>query len=228
MVFVHGAGGGSAVWIRVLDRVGARRRALALDLPGHGRSSGSFSNVDGARDAVGQLCAVLGIPRAILVGHSMGGAVALAAALAWPERVAGLGLVASSARFQISPATLDLVAAPGADAWLGEVGFSPATARDEVRRAVALAFDAAPEVRRRDFALLGGLDYRARLGEVRAPTAVIGAAEDLLLPPKLSRELAAGISGAVLSEIARAGHFVMLERPDDFHRALDALLERVS
>jgi pimeloyl-ACP methyl ester carboxylesterase len=226
-VFVHGAGGGSAVWIRVLDRVGARRRALALDLPGHGRSSGSFTTLEGARDAVGQLCAVLEIPRAILVGHSMGGAIALAAALAWPDKVAGLGLVASSARFKIPDTTLDKVAAPSADAWLGEVGFSPATGRDEVRRAVALANDAEPEVRRRDYALLAGLDLRERLGEVRAPTAVIGASDDLLLPPKLSAELAAGIPGAAHTEIARAGHFIMLERPDEFHVALGALLERV-
>ncbi len=225
VVFVHGAGGGSAAWMRVLSRL-SDRRALALDLPGHGRSSGSFTTIEGARDAVGQLCAGLGIERAVLVGHSMGGAIALAAALAWPDRVAGLGLCATAARFRVPASTLDRVGSATADAWLSELAFSPETPRDDVRRAVALAFAAEPEVRRRDFALLDGLDYRPRLGEVRAPTAVIGGADDLMLPAKLSVELAAGIPGAVHTEIGRAGHFVMLERPDDFHSALAALLER--
>src|SRR5205823_2618356 len=105
LVCIHGAGSSSVIFMNVVRRVSARRRVVAIDLPGHGQSdrwnAPSEISIDLYRDAVGTVCANLKIERAVLLGHSMGGLVALSAAAAWPERVAGLVLVNTGAKIPV-------------------------------------------------------------------------------------------------------------------------------
>jgi pimeloyl-ACP methyl ester carboxylesterase len=91
-LLVHGFGSSVAKWLDVLPLLGADRRAIALDLPGFGASDappGSYSPAWLA-GAVRAFCDEIGVGRAIWTGNSMGGLVAVHAAAAWPERVAGL------------------------------------------------------------------------------------------------------------------------------------------
>ena len=96
VVFVHSLAGNTQQWAAQLSHIRTTRRAIALDLRGHGQSS-SPENGDYAIDAMARdVQAVIdqsGIERFIMVGHSMGGSVAGAYAGAYPERVAGLLLV---------------------------------------------------------------------------------------------------------------------------------------
>src|SRR4051812_24120220 len=71
MLFVHGAGASSAVWLGTLHRLARSRRCVALDLPGHGRSEGHVASIAAMRDAVGLTAATLCLGRSVLVGHSM-------------------------------------------------------------------------------------------------------------------------------------------------------------
>src|SRR5579859_1650259 len=94
LIFVHGAGASSVLWMDAVRRLQHQRRVLAPDLPGHGQSDpwhpAAEVSIAMYRDAVGTVCSLSKVERAILVGHSMGGLIALAAAAAWPERVAGV------------------------------------------------------------------------------------------------------------------------------------------
>jgi len=96
VVFVHAMAGNTQQWSVQLSHIRTTRRAIALDLRGHGQSS-SPDNGDYAIDSMAQdvqaVVDQLGIERFILVGHSMGGSVAGAYAGVYPERVAGLLLV---------------------------------------------------------------------------------------------------------------------------------------
>ena len=96
VVFVHSLAGNTQQWSAQLSHVRITRRAVALDLRGHGQSLPP-ANGDYAIDAMAQdiqmVIDQLGIQRFILAGHSMGGSVALAYAGAYPQRVAGLLLV---------------------------------------------------------------------------------------------------------------------------------------
>ncbi|MCP3665759.1 MAG: alpha/beta hydrolase, partial [Gammaproteobacteria bacterium] len=96
VVFVHALAGNTGQWSAQLSHIRTKRRAIALDLRGHGQSlppaDGDYaieSMVQDIQTVVDQL----GIERFILVGHSMGGSVAGAYAGIYPERVAGLLLV---------------------------------------------------------------------------------------------------------------------------------------
>ncbi|HEX7562659.1 MAG TPA: alpha/beta fold hydrolase, partial [Bradyrhizobium sp.] len=108
LVFVHGAAGSHLVWGRQVRVLGEITHAVAIDLPGHGRSTlpGRNSIEDYGQVVLGLLDA-LGFERAVIVGHSMGGAIAQTLALSRPDRVAGLGLVGTGARLRVLPAIID-------------------------------------------------------------------------------------------------------------------------
>jgi pyruvate dehydrogenase E2 component (dihydrolipoamide acetyltransferase) len=98
IVLLHGFGGDLLSWLFVAEPLARERRVYALDLPGHGGSSKDVGDgsVDAFTTALGDFLDALGINRAHLVGHSLGGAVAVAYASAHPERVQSLVLVASA------------------------------------------------------------------------------------------------------------------------------------
>src|SRR5438067_1018445 len=133
LVCVHGAGGSSVMWMDVVRRLSPLRRVVAPDLPGHGQSQPwnppDDVSIDMFRDAVGTVCAELKIDRAILVGHSMGTLVCLAAAAAWPERVAGLVLVNGGARIPVAPPVLVALSDDYTrfGKWMARSAWSPST-----------------------------------------------------------------------------------------------------
>ena len=98
IVLVHGFGGDLNTWMFIQPTLAEGRRAIAFDLPGHGGSEKQVSagDVDALTAVLGDVMTALGIERAHLVGHSMGGAIAGVLALHQPERVASLSLVAPS------------------------------------------------------------------------------------------------------------------------------------
>ena len=96
VVFVHSAAGATGHWGRQLEHLRASRRALAIDLRGHGRSAAPASpetTVEQFSEDIGAVADAHGLERFVLVGHSFGGAVAAAYAGRHPERVAGLLLL---------------------------------------------------------------------------------------------------------------------------------------
>src|SRR3954469_10103113 len=140
LVCVHGAGSSSVIFMEVVRRLSPQRRVVAPDLPGHGQSDRWHAPADVTiemyRDAVGTVCAQLGLERAVLLGHSMGGLVALAAAAAWPERVAGLVLVNRGGRLAAAPAIFARLRSdwPRFGKWLSKYTWSPATPIDVIQR----------------------------------------------------------------------------------------------
>ncbi len=95
VVFLHSLAGNTQQWAAQLRHVRQTRRAIALDLPGHGQSTRANANfsIESMAEAVHVTLAELDIERFILVGHSMAGSVAVAYAGAYPQQVAGLLLV---------------------------------------------------------------------------------------------------------------------------------------
>jgi pimeloyl-ACP methyl ester carboxylesterase len=217
----------------VVKRIAPRRRVVAPDLPGHGQSDRWHPppevSIPMYRDAVGTVCANLEIDKVVLVGHSMGGLIALATAAAWPERVAGVVLVASGARLAVSPNVYRRIREDYAKypEWLAKVAWSPATPREIVERWNGVTVTAEQEITDADFQAIDRFDARDLLGRIKAPTLVVGGADDLLTPPKLSHELGQ-IAGARVAILPEAGHMLLLERPDAFHAELDLFLASVN
>ncbi len=246
VILIHGAGDSAAVWEHQIEALGREHRVVALDLPGHGARLAETARADHAANAaeVARAVADQGMRAPVLVGHSMGGAVALTYALNaatgdaegdWP--LGALALVATGARLRMHPTLLDAAreraeAAP--DAPLTEpvvppercLGPNPAPAvvawlRAHGGRATARAVYA-------DFLANNAFDVMDRLGAIRVPTLVIGGADDQMAPPKFVQYLADHITGARLILLPGTGHYPMAEQPGAFNGALAAILDALS
>ncbi len=230
ILFLHGAGSTGAVWTRQLAHFGGRQSPMAIDWPGHGRSSGTeaLASVSEYADVTLGVLDRLGLRRAVVAGTSMGGVVALDMALRAPERVAALILMSTAACVTL-PAGM-------AETWRNVMngrapqpftpfGYGDAPSNEILREGWQLQVLTDPRVRHGDLLVAERADFRARLGEIRCPVLVIHGAKDPIIGASCGRELASGIVGARHVEIEGAGHYLYRESPDALHAAIDAFLE---
>ena len=215
LVLIHGAGGSHLHWPAELRRL-AGKTVYALDLPGHGRSEGA------GRDSIaGYVTALIGFldatdtGRAVLVGHSMGGAIAQTTALNHPTRVAGLVLVGTGGRLRVAPTILEgiLNDFEGVVDLIARFAWAEDAAEELVRLGRQMTAETVPEVLHGDFAACDAFDVLQRLDEISAPTLVIAGTVDLLTPHKYGAYLAEHIPDARLVTVEGGGHMMALEQP---------------
>lgn len=250
VVLLHGVGGGRGAWVEAAGGCGpalaaAGHTVLAVDYPGYGLSAPITPLSLGAMaQALAATLAAAGLPRVILVGHSMGGMVAqeFAATLGQPgaggappglPALAGLVLAGTSPAFgkpggDWQQAFLRDRFAP-LDAGLGMAGLAaqlvPAMVAPDTpapARAAAQAMMAAvPEpTYRAAVQALVSFDRRAALAQIGVPTLVITGAHDRTAPPEVARRMAEKIAGAQCVVLPGAGHLLNIEQPAAFHAAL--------
>lgn len=171
-----------------------------------------------------------------IVGHSMGGYVALEIMRRAPERVARLALLNSHARADTAEASENrrrLMALadkdfPGVIATLLPKLMTEEHLRDSLLAGtvseMALAVGKEAFIRQ-ERAIIGRADSRPHLGKIACKTLVVAAREDALMPLSLLEELASGIRGAELTIIEASGHLASLEQPEAVTAALKHWLE---
>lgn len=224
LVFVHGSGDSAAVWGPLIALL-PDTHAVALDLPGHGALVGQpgpaeMSIADYAAYVRAEL-EKLGSPRPTLVGHSLGGAIALRVTLDAPELVGRLALVGSGARLRVAPAFLEAarVAGPTGVLAITQMAFAEDHA-EEAERFHAQRAEAAPGALYRDLAACNQFDVMGEVARIAQPTLLIVGEGDRMTPPKYSEYLSAQIPNATLAIIPDAGHYAQIEQPQ---RVADAL-----
>ena len=250
VILLQGLGMAGEFWCELPEQLAgdssAPSRVLVIDNRGVGGSSaprGPYTIQHLADDVVAVMDDA-GASRATLVGLSMGGMIAQHVALRHPERVEGLVLMATTAGgHRMRPPSIravrTLLSTPFARKG-GKRGRAREFARlvlpdsrvDEYRELLAVwkpVFDRNPMDPRSFFLQLGAVLshlFSARPTRIRAPTVVIGAEDDLLIPASNSRALAAAIPGAVLEVLPDVGHGIPLLAPDAVSRALLQLRTR--
>jgi len=231
LVLIHGAGGDHKLWGEVLRRLHAAKvPALALDLPGHGRSLGpGRSTVGGYAEAVEETLAAAGVREYAVTGHSLGGAIGLTLAARNPPGLQGVAAVSTGARLYVDPmilkGTLQAFACTVEN--VARFCFARGTAEAVWRRAAEAMASTGPEVLHADFAACAGYGLGdPELAAIRVPVEVVCGEADIMTPLPLSEELAAKIPGARLTRIPECGHMPLLEAPDELAAALVRLWER--
>ncbi len=229
VVFIHGAGGSHQHWLyQVRDLPHAP--SYAVDLPGHGRSEGpGRDSIAAYGDWLVAFLDATKLDQAVLVGHSMGGAIAQEVALRYPARVAGLGLVATGARLRVLPAIFDGIRQDpqAAVQLICDSAFGPETPPELVRLGRRQMGLISPEVLYADFVACDTFDVMGRLAEIMAPAFVLCGTRDLLTPTKYAVYLRDQIGGATLHLVEGAGHMVMVERPEAVVQVLATFLGKL-
>src|SRR5262245_12090098 len=178
VLYVHGTGCNASVWVAHMDAIADAHTPVAIDLPGHGASPGAgFRGVADYAYFVVELAKALGWDRFVVVGHSLGGAIALVTALYHPELIDGLVLVDTGARLRVHPALLkgaraavEAGRAPATDRTWGFASATPQAIVDEVE---ALTAGTDPRVTFADWMADDTFDVMSRVREIRVPTLAV-------------------------------------------------------
>jgi pimeloyl-ACP methyl ester carboxylesterase len=228
LVFIHGAGSSGAFWTGQVAGLSERANTLAIDLPGRGNSPGPASQEIGAyAREVETFLDELALPKPVLIGFSMGGAIALQILLDRPGEFAAAGLVASGAKLGVLPAILELIE-NDFETYIAQVGVSatsPKTDPELLRPVIEDRAKCAPEVVLGDFKACNSFDVRAQLAQITLPVLIVSAEEDMLTPPKFAAYLEENLPDARRVHILDAGHFVAIEQAAQVCRAIRDFLD---
>ena len=244
VIFIHGFAASIYAWRKNLVPVeSAGFRVLAFDNRGFGFSdkpAHGYSNADYARLLVAFMDS-LGLPDAVLVGHSMGGAIAAEVALAYPKRVRGLVLIDASGFGRRSWLLLRLAAWPVVGPLISGLRGRWITARAlrsayaDPRKVQSTDVDqyyapvAEPDFGRALRGVLREFRFAALSGRVSAmetPTLVLWGDHDPWIPPSVGMALAAELPRVAFVLVQRAGHVPQEEVPDEVNRLVIAFLRQ--
>lgn len=193
---------------------------IALDLPGHGKSSGEGKqNIRDYARSVSKFLLQANVYQCILAGHSLGGMIALQTAIDFPDQVLGTMVVSASAECPIPAEVinglLNPLLYPGSMDWLVErlAGGSEGSRWVEAtRKAVS---QTRTGVLYGDLTACHKANLNQSLHQIQTPVWVCSGEKDRFFPPRAARVMAGRIGNARYFEIRGAGHLVPLEKPDE-------------
>ena len=249
LVLVHGIATDRSIWDLTVGALSRGRRVITIDVPGFGASEPVGEDFDlrevGDRIVEGLAAARIDGPFD-LVGHSLGGGIAIMLAASHKELVRRLVLVAP-AGLRPFPAAISNLLAAGADAvlaarrgaaplvdtWWGRRLLLALTAADAAEVPPTIArqmIDASATAKRTAAALatITSTDLRFTLAHTQMPLGVIWGEADRTVPIRALDDLLLARPDAEVIRIPDAGHVPMIERPDQFVEALQTLIQDVT
>jgi pimeloyl-ACP methyl ester carboxylesterase len=249
LILLHGIATDRHIWDLVSPELSFDRRVVAPDLPGFGDSVpvGEDFDLDEVAERIVRGLAGRGIHGPFdLVGHSLGGGIAIALAAAHPRLIRRLVLVAP-AGLRPFPAAISNLLAAGADAvlaarrgavsltdvWWGRRLLLALTAADgaEVPPTLARQMVEASATAKRTapaLATITSSDLRPMLASTQMPVGVIWGEADRTIPIRALDDIVEARPDAVVERIPNAGHVPMVETPDEFVVALQTLIQDVT
>ena len=235
LLFIHGAGMDHSVWTlqaRYFAHHGCN--AIALDLPGHGRSTvPAITSIEAIADWTAKVIEGLGVKDVTLIGHSMGALASLETAVRHADKVNRLLLLGIAAVMPVHQALLKAaledqpLAADLITSWghgpIGHLGGNRAPGGWLMGHARKLLSHAPEGVLHQDLAACDAYDNgKTAANKVSCPTLIITGDHDRMTPKREGDKLAAMVEGALLSTIQGAGHMMMVEKPD---ATLDVMID---
>lgn len=243
IVFLHPWSANGYIWYYQLFCFAGGNLCVTLDHRGHGRSEKPPEGYSIGEHA-GDVAAVMdsaGVERAVVVGNSIGGMIAMQLCLDHPDRVRGLVIIDSATGMSEGmPEGAAEAMLRDRDGTFGQLLDGTVSARSKRERPEILELmqsqfkvesNFPPHVFDSSIRDLGGVfnwNITDRLKEINCPTVVFVGEEDNATPVAANKLLADNIPGAQLEVIAEVGHFYQLERPTEFNAALRNFIKRIA
>ncbi|MEN6434383.1 MAG: alpha/beta fold hydrolase [Anaerolineaceae bacterium] len=232
IILLHGMGSSHLVWPGSIRRLEGEN-VYALDLPGHGKSGGNgLQLISGYASIVVQFMDEAKIYRAILIGHSMGSAIALQVARDHSERVVGLGLLSVGTSFHIEKSVQESIEntkmLSDSVECLSKKLFGRKIDKRLADKVVKGLSEVRPTVLAADIHACMGYQFRKFQETISISTRIINGAEDQIVPPRDAILLAESIPGAELEIISHSGHMVMLEESEQVGELLTSFVKKVN
>jgi pimeloyl-ACP methyl ester carboxylesterase len=231
-ILIHGAGGNHLYWPPEIRRL-AGQRIYALDLPGHGKSTGigRQSIADYARCVLDFMDAIK-LRKAVFIGHSMGGGIALELALTVSRRTLGLGLIASAAQLRVSPTLLENSSNPATFALaiqaINDFAFGSRVDARLKEQSIQRMAEVRSSVLHGDFLACDAFNVVPRIGRIKTPALIVCGTEDRMTPMHFSQLMRDKMKNSLLHTVDGAGHMVMLENPPSVAGALKLFLDGIN
>jgi pimeloyl-ACP methyl ester carboxylesterase len=255
IVLVHGIAGRGSSWTAVCERLAADHEVIVPDLPGHGDSDapvGDYS-IGAYANTLRDLLEVLEVGPATIVGHSLGGGIAMQFSYQFPERIQRMVLVSSGGLGREVSPLIRAAALPGAELVVPLIASGPVRAVARTLGAALTAVGRPADTDLREAATSVGsfadpATRQAFLGTVRSlidprgqrvsasdklylaediPTLIVWGARDSIIPLAHGRAAVAAIPGSRLELFEASGHFPQLDEPERFAALLSAFVADV-
>lgn len=227
IIFIHGAGGSGVLWYLQKEYLKDFAQAVLVDLPGHGGSHGKgYASIEDYRDICYETMRNARLERCFVAGHSMGGAIAMSLALAYPDMTAGLILVGTGARLRVVPDILDGIRRDKEKTveLIVENAFSEKASPEMKEGGVLEMMKCDAEVTYNDFCACDRFNVLGLLDRIKTPSLILCGTDDRLTPPAYSKYLHEHITDSSLVLVQDAGHMVMVEKPQEVNKAIESFV----
>ncbi len=229
VVCLHGNGANAGIFAPLLERLAGDHSPLAFDQPGHGRSAGldSLGSIDEMVDFTRAFCSALEIERPVLLGHSMGGAVALRYALEYPDALRALVLCSSGARFGMPPERLEQLRRISQGKERREFRrdlFSPASGPEILRAGFTELMKTDPRAAYGDALAVRDWNAEDELADLAVPVLAVVGEDDFQNLRDQAELVAARAPRGRAVVVPKAAHLLPMEQPDALAEAVGDFL----
>ncbi len=211
LVFIHGAGNEGDVWRYVKPYLKGSCKIHTPDLPGHGKTDGTVTSIDGYAAWVLEYIKKNRLSDVVLIGHSMGGAVCIKCAK--DENISALVVVDSGLKLPVSPKIINGLKEDLQKTikTIAKWSFSKSAPEDMIKNAVKMMLDNKKAILN-DFLACSSYSGYEAAKDINIPSMVIVGDSDVMTPLELAKETSQALK-ADFATIENAGHMVQIENP---------------
>ncbi len=228
LIFLHGSGAYGGVWRYQTEYF---PDSDAVNLPGHLQGQ-TLNSVEEYVDWLREYVRGKGYRDVVLVGHSLGGAIALMYAIKYPQELKGIIIIGSGARLKVHPmylATLEEAIKGNLQEWYQQmVAGHRLTPEDYQREVLEKRKAIGPAVMLNDFLCCDKFDLMDRVQEIKLPALIICGELDMMTPVKYANYLGTKLTNSRVVIIPQATHLVFAEKPEAVNEAIEDFVKGMS
>jgi pimeloyl-ACP methyl ester carboxylesterase len=226
LIFVHGAGGSSlGFYYQTLYF----NNSNAIDLPGHPEGK-TCQSIEEYVEWLNLYIRKKNYRNVVLIGHSMGGAIAQLYGINYGKYLTGLILISTGARLKVDPSLLSYlkIADQNPTTWLNDyrdslIGVNLSIRQKFIRKKLEIG----PLVHLNDLLCCNNFDVMERVDQINCPTLIINGSKDDITPTKYARYLFDKIPNAKIKIITGAGHSILIEKPVELNQAIATFINNL-